>query len=133
MKKIVALLAIGIVVLSGLGAVAHDDSKATEIVEVKGGIGQLTVVVENTGEDPVDDVILIISMDGGVFGTIDVTETSTIDTLNVDDTTTETIGASNPFIGFGNVKLSVYVQYAKTWTGTAFVFGPFIVGVQQCG
>ena len=48
MKKILPLLVVGILVLSGLGAVAIPAlKKSTEIVEVNGGIGHVSIVIEN--------------------------------------------------------------------------------------
>lgn len=50
MKKILPVIVVGIFVLYGFGAGAHNAKKSTEIVEVNGGIGHMNIVIENTGD-----------------------------------------------------------------------------------
>lgn len=130
MKKILPLLVVGILVLSGLGAVAYPEpKKSTEIVKVNGGIGHVSIEIENTGEASIDNIELIISVKGGIFGNIDVTESRCISILDIKSTE---ISETNKFIfGIGKIDISIDADYADTWTGTGFVFGPFVFGIKK--
>ena len=130
MRKILPLLTVVILVLSGLGAVAYDVAKkSTEIVEVKGGIGHITIVIENTGEFNFDELKWSISVQGGVLGNIDVKESGYIEMFDIK--TTE-ISKTDKFIfGLGKIDITIDADYADTWIGTAFVFGPFIMNIEK--
>jgi hypothetical protein len=130
MKKILPLLVVGILVLSGLGAVAYPEpKKSTEIIKVKGGIGHFSILIENTGEASIDNIELIISVKGGVFGNIDVTESWCISLLDIKNIE---ISETNKFIfGLGKIDITIDADYADTWIGTAFVFGPFIINIEK--
>ncbi len=130
MRKILPLLAVVILVLSGLGAVAYDVAKkSTEIVEVKGGIGHINIVIENTGEFNFDELKWSISVQGGVLGNIDVKESGHIEMFDIK--TTE-ISKTDKFIfGLGKIDITIDADYADTWIGTAFVFGPFIMNIEK--
>ena len=130
MRKILPLLAVGILVLSGLGAGAYNVAKkSTEIVEVKGGIGHITIVIENTGEFNFDELKWSISVQGGVLGNIDVKESGYIEMFDIK--TTE-ISKTDKFIfGLGKIDITIDADYADTWIGTAFVFGPFIMNIEK--
>ncbi|UCF13522.1 MAG: hypothetical protein JSW06_04490 [Thermoplasmatales archaeon] len=130
MKKILPIVVVGILVLGGLGAVAYPEpKKSTEIVKVKGGIGHVSIVIENTGEASIDNIEVFISAKGGVFDNIDVTESYCISILDIKAIE---ISETNKFIfGFGKIDITIDADYADTWIGTGFVFGPFIIGIDK--
>lgn len=130
MRKILPFLAVGILVLGGLGAGAYDVAKkSTEIVEVKGGIGYINIAIENTGEFNFDELEWSVSIQGGVLGKIDVKESGHIKMFDIQ--TTE-ISKTDKFIfGLGKIDITIDADYADTWIGTAFVFGPFIINIEK--
>jgi len=130
MKKILPMLVVGIFVLYGLGAVAHDEAKkSAEIVEVKGEIGHFNIAIENTGDYKFITLEWSISVIGGVLGKIDVKESGFITMFDI---ATIEISKTGKFIfGLGKIDITIDADYAETWMGTAFVFGPFILNIEK--
>ncbi len=131
MRKILPLFVVGFLVLGGLGAVADDEQqKLIEILEVNGGIGHISILMENTGETSLNDIEYSVSVKGGVFGNIDITESGKIDFL---DYKASEISETSDFVfGLGKIDITIDFDYAETWMGTGFVFGPFIFGIKNC-
>jgi hypothetical protein len=130
MKKILPIMVIGLVVLGGIGAVAVDNAKkSTEIVEVNGGFGQLSVVVENTGDICINNLECHISIEGGILGKINIKDHCNINFIGYKST--EVSKTNKMVFGFGRVKINIDVDYAEPWAGNGFVFGPFILVNQK--
>ena len=130
MKKILPLLAVSILVLGGLGAVAHDEAKkSAEIVEVKGGIGHFNIAIENTGDYKFKTLEWSISVTGGVLGKIDVKDSGLITMFDI--ATTEISKTDKFMFGLGKIDITIDAEYAETWIGSAFVLGPFILNIEK--
>lgn len=129
MKTMIPIFIIGMLVLSGIGVVAHEQPKyASEIVEVRGGIGHISVTIKNTGYASLDDFEYGVSINGGLVGNIDVSETCSLAVLN---TQTTEVSDTNEFIfGFGKICITVDADFADTWVGTGFVVGPLVFGIK---
>jgi len=100
-----------------------------EITDVTGGFGKVNVEIENVGEVNASDVDWSISVNGGLLGLINVSTDGSIVTFTVGDT--ETVQTEKFIFGLGTVNITIDVKYAETWTGTAFVFGPFVLGIKE--
>jgi hypothetical protein len=130
MKKIIPFVVVGILVLGGLGAGARNElKKSTEIVEVTGGIGQINVAIENTGEYTFDTLEWTVSVRGGVLDRIKMKDAGQITKFDIQTTK---ISKTGKFIfGLGQIDITINAEYAETWIGTAIVFGPFILNIEQ--
>jgi len=68
---------------------------------------------------------------GGILGLINRSTEGTIATLDTGETeTVETDPVFQFIFGFGRINITIEATYAETWTGTGFVFGPFVLGVR---
>ncbi len=64
-----------------------------------------------------------------MLGKIDVKESGLITMFDI--ATTE-ISKTDEFIfGLGNIDIIIDADYAESWIGTAFVFGPFILNIEK--
>ena len=130
MKKILPLFIVGVLVLSGLGAVGYaEPKKSIEIPEVNGGIGHITILIENTGEVSLEDIEYQVSVKGGMFGNIDLKENGIVSFIEYQSS--EISETSKNIFGLGRITITINVDYAETWTGTGFVFGSFIFGIKK--
>jgi len=103
----------------------------TEIGKVKGGFGKVSADVENIGTVNATDIDWSISVQGGILGLINRSTEGTIATLDTGETeTVETDPVFQFIFGFGRINITIEATYAETWTGTGFVFGPFVLGVR---
>ena len=126
MKSILPIVVIGLLVLSGIGVVADaEPRKTTEIVSVTGGIGHLSVEIENTCEVALNNLEYTISVNGGILGRICTKEKGIITLLA--QQTTEISETNKPLIGFGKISITVTATYATSWEGTGFILGPIIL------
>lgn len=126
MKKIITILAVGFIILSGYGVNADDNAKKeAEIVGVNGGFGHLNIVIENTGEIYIKNLEYQVSIQGGVFKNIKINDCCNINFL--DCKSTEKSKTSKIVFGFGKIDINIDADYAESWTGQGFVFGPFIL------
>jgi hypothetical protein len=130
MKKIIPLLIVVILVLGGLGAVGDKVlKKEIEIREVKGGIGHISILIENTGEVSLENIEYQIYVEGGIFGRINLKENGIINFIDIK--TSEISETSKTIFGIGKINININAEYVDTWTGTGFVIGSFIFGLQK--
>jgi hypothetical protein len=131
MKKILPLFIVAFLVLGGLGAVGDKVlRKEIEIKEVSGGVGQINILIENTGEVSLDDVEYHISVQGGFLKKINLKENGKISFIDIK--ASEVSETSKSIFGFGRITININADYADTWTGTGFVIGSFIFGIKEC-
>lgn len=93
-------------------------------LEITGGLG----VKASTTNSGLGDAVAVpweITVTGGIFGLINVTKNGTIDILAT-ETQTVTTGL---FLGLGPISITATVAI-KEKTATAFVLGPFVLGVK---
>ena len=128
MKTIIPIVIIGMLVLTGIGVMAETQPQyASKVVEVTGGIGHISVTIINYGYASLDDFEYSVTINGGLAGKIDVSETCALGVL---PTQTTEVSNTNDFIfGFGKISISIDADYAETWVGTGFVVGPFIFDI----
>jgi hypothetical protein len=96
-----------------------------EITDVKGGLGKVQAIVDNTGDINASDIDWTIIVQGGILGFINVTTEGTIDTLDVGGT--EAVQTDKFILGLGKANVTIEATYATTWEGTALVIGPFVL------
>jgi hypothetical protein len=98
------------------------------ISKVKGGFGVVLASITNDGDGPATDVEWSLTVKGGILGKINLSSSGIIESLGVGETIT--VQPENETIfGLGKVTITVTVTYTESWTGTAFVFGPFVLRV----
>lgn len=100
-----------------------------EITEVKGGLGKVSATIENIGEVEATDIGWSITVQGGILGFINVTTEGTIPSIDVG--ASEVVQTDKFIFGLGWVNITIEVDYADKWTGTALVVGPFVLGIQE--
>lgn len=106
---------------------ASGETPALSISAVLGGKGGITASIVNVGNVTVDNVAWSISIQGGIFGKINISSEGTLGVLGVGNTTT--IQSEPAVFGLGHINIEVKVKYAETWNGTGLVFGPYIFRV----
>jgi len=98
-----------------------------DIVKIKGGIGKVSATIKNIGLLDAVDVTCNISVNGGIFGFIDVFTDETYETLLVDEE--KTMEASGIF-GLGKIDVIVTASYPSANTTTeklqGFTLGPIV-------
>ena len=99
------------------------------IGSVRGGFLGISAKLSNTGAETASNIVWSISVTGGTLGFVHTTSGGSLGTLSVGDTAT--IRTTTPILGFGRIGIKIQASSAETWTGTGFVFGPFIRGVTQ--
>ncbi len=130
MKTIIPICIIGIVLLSSLLVMADAQPKyASEIEEVTGGIGHISVTIKNTGYASLDDFEYSISINGGFGGKIDLSETCALDVLETH--ASEISDTNEPIFGFGTIDITIDADFADTWEGTGFIVGPFVFAIKE--
>jgi hypothetical protein len=116
--------------LFGDPAVAFVDASGQKpqlnISSVKGGMGILASIFNN-GEVPVSNIPWNISINGGIFGFVNISSEGSLASLTVGNTTT--VQQEKTFFGFGKISIQVNVKYAEKWNGMGFVLGPFVLRV----
>ncbi|KYK29256.1 hypothetical protein AYK20_06095 [Thermoplasmatales archaeon SG8-52-1] len=131
MRKILPLFIVAFLVLGGLGAVGDKVlRKEIEIKEVTGGIGQISILIENTGEVSLDNIEYHISVEGGLLKRINLKEEGIISFIEIE--TSKISETSKSIFGLGKININIDADYADTWTGTGFVIGSFIFGIKEC-
>jgi hypothetical protein len=130
MKSLIAISLVGILVICGMGVVAYaEPKKSAEILKVKGGIGQVSITIENTGETSLDNLKCQVSVTGGFLNKIGVSETSILGKLEYQ--ATEISETEDLIFGFGSIDITIDVDYADVWSGQGFIVGPIIFGIQE--
>lgn len=115
----------------GIGAII-ESSNPTElsIGNIKGPIG-IKADVQNVGENKATDIQWSITVTGGLFHKVTVLETGTLSGIDIGSSVEIDTGL---FVGFGKIDTIVTAQAANTVevivTKTAFVLGPFVVGIR---
>jgi hypothetical protein len=99
------------------------------IGSVRGGLLGISAKLSNTGAETASNIVWSISVTGGTLGFVHTTSGGSLGTLSVGDTAT--IRTTTPILGFGRIGIKIQASSAETWTGTGFVFGPFIRRVTQ--
>jgi hypothetical protein len=116
--------------LFGDPAVAFVDASGQKpqlsISSVKGGMGILASIFNN-GEVSVSNIPWNISINGGIFGFVNISSEGSLASLTVGNTTT--VQQEKTIFGFGKISIQVNVKYAEKWNGMGFVLGPFVLRV----
>ena len=97
------------------------------ISDVVGGKGIVKASIANDGEVPVSNIPWSISVQGGLFGRINISSVDSFASLGVGDTLT--IQPDKTIFGLGKISIQVHVKYAEDWSGTGFAFGPFVIRI----
>ena len=107
-----------------------------EIDEVAGHIGAVVVAVTNVGDTVAEDIIITISVEGGILGKIDIYHecsgcSQCGSTLDPGAIKTESTLEEGYIIGFGQVEITVTASATNadevTKTLNGLVIGPFII------
>ncbi len=94
---------------------------------VEGGRGLVKASILNEGEVPVSHIPWSLKISGGFFGFINITSSGSLETIPIGGT--GSIQPEKTTFGFGKISIQVTVKFAEDWSGSAFVFGPFILRV----
>jgi len=114
-----------------IGAVVEGQGLATiAIANVKGPTG-IKADVQNTGDVDANNVVWSIAVKGGILGKINKTASGVETTLVAHNT----LAISLPmFFGFGKISIVIKAHAANAQevsaTKSAFVLGPFVVGIK---
>jgi hypothetical protein len=98
-----------------------------QISEVIGGRGIVKASILNNGDVPVSNIPWSMKIDGGLLGWINISSVDSFASLGVGETLF--IQPDTPLFGLGKISVQVQVKYAEDWSGTGFVFGPFVLGI----
>jgi hypothetical protein len=98
-----------------------------QINEVVGGRWAVKASILNDGEVPVSNIPWSMIIDGGILGRINISSIDSFGSLGVGETLF--IQPDTSIFGLGKISVQVHVKYAQDWSGTGFVFGPFVLGV----
>ena len=107
-----------------------------EISSIKGGLGSVSADIKNIGNEVAEDIVIIISVNGGIFGNIDVLKecsgcSSCGTTLAPGAIKTESTLEATFIIGLGSVDITVTSsasnadEISQSVKGT--VLGPLII------
>ena len=99
-----------------------------EVGDITGGLGRIKADIKNVGDGDVSDVEWSITVKGGLFGGINSTTEDTITTIASGDS--ETI-KSNPFFGFGRIRIKINVNGLEKTVNGFIIFFFIIVFPEQ--
>ncbi len=98
------------------------------IQDVKPGIGSLNITFENTGA-VLCGCAWNISVQGGILKNINVSEKGAVYGLPAGESVS--VDTEKPIFGLGKISVEITASYARPWSGSAFVIGPFILHIQS--
>ena len=110
-----------------------------DITEVTGGLGKVTMTVKNIGDSTAEDIIIILSVKGGILNRIDIEKIcsgcdacgTTIEPNAIKEESTSEAGF---IFGFGPITITASAEAANTAkvekTYTGFVLGPYVIVTQ---
>jgi hypothetical protein len=105
-------------------------STELEIQDISGGMG-VSVVIKNVGDNDATNLDITLEVSGGFLGRINTSSQSLQESLSVDGEITE---KSDIFFGLGPITIEVTANATNaemvSKSVTAFVFGPFVLGVK---
>lgn len=122
-KKIAGIICIGLILLvlqaTPIIANQNDDTTTLEIMSIEGGLGGATVNVKNTGDIAATKISITTTVQGGIFGNIDITHEcvgcdSCGSTLAPGAIKSENTVEAGFLIGFGPIEIST-----STWASNA--------------
>jgi hypothetical protein len=99
------------------------------ITAVEGGTRVLHITIQNVGTVNATQVKWIAQIQGGIFNGIQTAATGTVSSISVNGTVT--VDAAMPVFGLGKLTVTTNSSYASLWSGTGFVFGPFILKIAK--
>ena len=141
-KTLTKKLSISLIILISLTCLSPMVSSFTssetelEINAINGVLGGVTTDIKNIGDEVANDIVIIITINGGIFGNIDVIKecsgcSSCGTTLAPGEIKSESTLEAKFLIGLGSVDINI-VTYAanadevsQSITGT--VIGPFVI------
>ena len=97
------------------------------ISDIKGGLSKISAILKNEGDADATNIDWSITITGGFFDLINV---QTEDHLPLAINETSAIQTDKLLIGIGPLEITVRATYARTWTGTGFILGPFLLSIQ---
>jgi hypothetical protein len=103
------------------------ETPSLSISNVQGGKGVVIATILNNGEAAVNNIPWSISIQGGIFGKVNISSEGSLGVLNSGNTTS--VQSAPSAFGLGRVSIKVNVKYAELWNGTGLIFGPFIFRV----
>jgi hypothetical protein len=132
------IMLVGIVAATSSTAASLDQT-TLEITAVKGGFGKVSVTVKNIGTETAEEITMIISVKGGIFGRVNLTKICSgcgncTNSILPNATKTESTAEAGKIIGFGPVVISASAEASnaakveKTYNG--FVLGLFVIVTQ---
>ena len=136
--KIVGLIAV-LMLLMAFGPISIGEETAEtelEIHGVKGKTGELVVAVLNVGDTIAENIIITISVEGGILGKIDINHecvgcSQCGTTLEPGSMKIESTQEEGLIVGFGQVEIIVTASASNanevTRTLNGLVIGPFII------
>ena len=95
-----------------------------KIRDVTGEFGGISATLENIGDADASNISWSISVNGGLLNFINV---HTQDHLPLAVGNSELVKTNKFIFGLGKVNITVKATYSNAWTGSGFVFGPFVM------
>lgn len=138
-NKMILCISIGLMLSllflpSGLSTTA--DQTTLEIIDITGGLGGVIVEVKNTGDEIAQDIWVITTVNGGLFGTIDIHHECTGcsacgSTLGPDMIKTENTLEAGMLLGIGPIEITTSAGATNaeevSMETTGFVIGPLAI------
>ena len=112
------------------------DQTTLEIIDVTGGIGGITVEVKNTGDETAQEIWVITTVNGGLFGSINIHHectgcSSCGSTLDPDMIKTEKTLEAGMLFGLGPIEITTSAGATNaeevSMETTGFVIGPLAI------
>jgi hypothetical protein len=132
------IMLLGIIIAASCTATPLDQT-TLEITGMKGGFGKVSVTVKNIGNKTAENITMIISVKGGIFGRVNLTKICSgcgncTNSILPNATKTESTAEAGRIIGFGPVVISASAEASnaakveKTYKG--FVLGLLVIVTQ---
>ncbi|MFO7677113.1 MAG: hypothetical protein R6V50_01845 [Thermoplasmatota archaeon] len=130
---LLALFVIGVSV--SISVMAQQSEPALEIYEVKGGLGQVILTVKNTGDGVAEELVMSITVTGGIAGRIDIAKVCAgcggcSNNLGPNETKTEGTMEEGFIFGFGQITITVSAEASNAQkieqTRGGLVIGPLV-------
>lgn len=137
--QILSLLTISTLIIIGLSASAPAitlEETQFEILDIKGGFGQVILEAQNVGDAVAEDIEFIVRVEGGALGRINIEKVCTGcsdcgTTVDPGVIKKETTAEVQYIFGFGPLDIYVSADAANAPkvedSATGFILGPFVI------
>lgn len=134
--SICVMLMLVFIIIGSSCTLAQPTQAILDIIEVKGGLGKVSVTIKNIGDTTAENITIIISVKGGLLNKIDIEKIcsgcGTCDTkIEPDGIKTENTLGAGLILGIGRITINTSAEATNTAkvekTFNGFVIGPVII------